>query len=171
MGVYTGIGSRETPLEIQAEMKVIGSFFAKNGHFVRSGHAKGADYAFEQGAGVSCLVYLPWTGFNSELPLLGSSYVVHPRIDLDALVYKFHPNYSKLTKGAFALHRRNGCQILGKKLDRPSTAVVCWTPGGTRGGGTGQALRIAQHYNIPILDMAYPENNTALKVLRNLRLV
>lgn len=35
--------------------------------------------------------------------------------------------------------------------------VICWTKEGKRGGGTGQALRIAQHFYIPIFDLALPD--------------
>ena len=34
--------------------------------------------------------------------------------------------------------------------------VICWTAGGQRGGGTGQALRIAEHLEVTIFDLAVP---------------
>ena len=71
-----------------------------------------------------------------------------------ALAEKFHPAWNRCSYGTKKLHARNGCQILGKNLQTPATMVVCWTPGGKGGGGTGQAIRIAKSLNIPIFDLA-----------------
>jgi hypothetical protein len=46
---YTGVGSRETPYEVQTVFKLVGEFLAKCGYVLRSGHAKAADQAFETG--------------------------------------------------------------------------------------------------------------------------
>ena len=46
---YAGIGSRETPIPILNQMTRIGSFLAPKNYTLRSGGAKGADSAFEQG--------------------------------------------------------------------------------------------------------------------------
>jgi hypothetical protein len=48
---------------------------------------------------------------------------------------------------------RNSFQVLGEDLETPATCVICWTPGGKGDGGTGQALRIARHYDVPIIDI------------------
>ena len=43
----------------------------------------------------------------------------------------------------------------------PSNFVVCYTPDGKASGGTGQAIRIAEYYNIPIYNLFYENiNNT-----------
>lgn len=47
---YAGIGSRGTPLDILRMMQQVAQGQAARGISLRSGHAKGADYAFEQGA-------------------------------------------------------------------------------------------------------------------------
>lgn len=44
---------------------------------------------------------------------------------------------------------RNIFQILGENLDNQTKLVICWTE-----GGTGQALRLAESLNIPIIDLA-----------------
>lgn len=46
---FTGIGSRETPLEILTFMKALGKWYAQHGYTLRSGGAIGADRAFEAG--------------------------------------------------------------------------------------------------------------------------
>ena len=46
---YTGIGSRETPIEIQKLFINVGRYLAKKKLILRSGGANGADQAFEKG--------------------------------------------------------------------------------------------------------------------------
>ena len=45
---------------------------------------------------------------------------------------------------------RNSYQVLGLKLDLPVQFIICYTDGN---GGTQQALRIANHYNIKIINL------------------
>lgn len=59
---------------------------------------------------------------------------------------------SILKDGAKKLQARNSHQVLGLDLNTPSDFIICWTKGGKGIGGTGQALRIAKAYNIPIFD-------------------
>ena len=40
--------------------------------------------------------------------------------------------------------------LLGAKLDNPVSALICWTTDGQPTGGTGQAIRIASGYGIPV---------------------
>lgn len=51
------------------------------------------------------------------------------------------------------LHGRNAHQVLGLYLDHPVSMVLCWTPEGKGGGGTGQAIRIAEAYGVTVYDM------------------
>ncbi len=48
-------------------------------------------------------------------------------------------------------------QVLGPDLKSPSSMVVAWTPGGAVTGGTGQALRMAETYQIPVRNLGNPE--------------
>lgn len=70
------------------------------------------------------------------------------------LAAKYHPNWDACSGHAKALHARNGVIMLGDWLDVPVRFVVCWTPDGKVVGGTGQALRIAAAYNIPVFNLA-----------------
>ena len=149
---YAGIGSRQTPQEILDQFVGIGFLLGKKDFVLRSGGAKGADCAFENGCFFSqgkMEIYLPWEKFNlKDSPLF--------RISQDAydLAEKFHPAWNNCSDAAKKLHARNGYQILGIHLRNPSNFVVCWSPGK---GGTEQALRIARHYEIPIFNF-YEEN-------------
>jgi hypothetical protein len=57
---------------------------------------------------------------------------------------------------------RNYFQIFGHEGAERSSFVICWTPDGANGttiltshesGGTGQAIRIASKYNIPVYNL------------------
>lgn len=163
--IITGIGARATPSDVLSQMEEIGRQLAANNYWVRSGHAQGADYAFEKGAGSHTIAYLPWAGFNSNLPLLGHSEVITSRKDREALVRGLHPNPDALSGGAWALMQRNTAQVLGLDLDTPSDFVVCWTEDGGPSGGTGMAIRLAERRDIPVINMFHEEWNSAEKVL------
>lgn len=148
---YTGIGSRETPADVLATMKRIAEAMALKGWTLRSGAAPGADSAFEAGAGGLKEIYVPWKGFN------GSDSTLLPTPEAFELAAQFHPAWNRCKRGAKALHARNGHQVLGHDLKTPSNLVICWTKDGLRGGGTGQALRIAEHHGILIHDLGLSE--------------
>jgi hypothetical protein len=42
--------------------------------------------------------------------------------------------------------------VLGHDLRSPSRFVVCWTADGRATGGTGQAIRIAEAYAVPVFN-------------------
>jgi predicted Rossmann fold nucleotide-binding protein DprA/Smf involved in DNA uptake len=46
---YAGIGARETPDDVLHLMYLLGRKLATDGYVLRSGHADGADLAFEKG--------------------------------------------------------------------------------------------------------------------------
>jgi hypothetical protein len=147
---YAGIGSRETPTEILTVFENIGQYLAQNNFILRSGHADGADQAFERGCDKvngKKEIYLPWNGFEGSKSNLiveyGEAYEIGE---------KFHPYWHNLKDGAKKLQARNSHQVLGKDLNTPSKFIICWTKNGKGQGGTGQALRIAKHYHISIFD-------------------
>jgi hypothetical protein len=141
-------------------MIIIAKQLAESGWLFRSGHADGADLAFEMG----CImgdglkeIFLPWKGFNKAPQNHRDYIVVRPTLELHDFSASFHPNWTACSQAAKLLHMRNGWQMLGPEGDRPTDMVVCWTPNGERSGGTGQALRIAEHFNIPVFDLALSE--------------
>lgn len=149
--IYTGIGSRQTPQDILDTMYEGAIQLADLGFTLRSGGANGADSAFEAGCtdGAGKMeIYLPWRLFNNN-----KSPLYTPSREAFHLAQSYHPNWSACSHGARALHARNCHQILGLDLQTPSDLVICWTQGGTGRGGTGQALRIAEAYEIPIFDL------------------
>ena len=158
MIVIAGIGSRKTPQNV---LEIFESFArtastGRNGYgaWFRSGHADGADYAFEKGAREKCVVYLPWDSFNHEQPLLGRATALN---HIDEAAFKFvlehEPHAASCSNGVKLLKCRNVFQILGRDMCSNSDLVVCWTPNGEVVGGTGLALKIAKEHNIPIINL------------------
>lgn len=170
--IFTGIGSRKTPEPYLYLMSFISVGLGDN-VTLRSGAAKGADTAFENGSGKS-EIYLPWKGFNdhqSELYLPNL-----PEYDTAIEIAKaIHPAWEKCSETAQKLHTRNVYQILGKNLDRPSDMVVCWTPDGANGyslqttqntGGTATAINLAAKNNIPVFNILNaPERKNVIEVV------
>ena len=135
---------------------------AAAGYVLRSGHAKGVDQAFEAGAGRQAQIFLPWASYEEEQPIQAA--YTRPKASSAAfpIAAKYHPAWSMMKRGSRLLHARNVHQVLGDKLDQPAAFVVCWTPDGTltgkhaQGGGTGQAIRIACAYEIPVFNLQVP---------------
>ena len=154
---YAGIGSRRTPPAVQEQMHAIAWGLAASGYILRSGGAMGADRAFERGASAK-EIYLMDGWYSAR-------HVVQPYPDglmerAEQFVWDYHPTPPRGNKFARKLLARNTFQILGLDLQTPSLFVLCWTPDGSldgRGpdsGGTGQALRVASAYGIPVFNFA-----------------
>jgi len=157
--IYAGIGSRQTPADVLEKMKFIATELAKSGWILRSGHADGADMAFETGAQAvqgKQEIFLPWWGFNNAPKRNVDPRFIVPIIHLETYnaVATYHPNWEACTMAARKLHCRNANQIFGKELDTPTDMVVCWTPGGEKKGGTAMAITIAERYDIPVFNLA-----------------
>lgn len=151
MAAYAGIGSRETPIEVIEAFERLGFWLASKGYILRSGHADGADSAFERGcvrANGTMEIYLPWKGFNES----ASEYILKQNDEAISIASRFHPAFDRLSQGAQKLQARNSYQVLGYDLNTPSKFVICWTKQGKGSGGTGQAIRLAKKYSIPVFD-------------------
>lgn len=149
MKIYAGIGSRETPMPILKQMVTMGAARALIGWKLHSGGAKGADSAFEAGCDLEAGHKHIFTAADATEEAL-------------AMAAQYHPAWSRCSSYARRLHARNMFIILGPSLDRPVDEVVCWTPNGGVTGGTGQALRVAQAYDIPVTNLYYGTLNTLL---------
>ena len=158
---FTGIGSRVTPRNKLIILRNTCASLARLGYTLRSGGAPGADQWCEAGAdhfNGSKEIYIPWRGFEG---IQDGLIVTDPRCE--EIAGAFHPGWANCKPGARKLHSRNVPQVLGETLDVPSRFVLCWTPDGSEGettfktGGTGQALRIAAHYNVPIFNVFHDD--------------
>lgn len=160
MNYYAGIGARRTPPEILELMEQLGYWLAEDDCVLRSGHAPGADQAFERGCGQAfgaAEIYLPWDSFERNVAIASSAEVVRfPSKGAFHLAEKFHPSWSQLSGGGRSLMARNCHQILGHDLQTPARFVLAWTPGAAMTGGTGQALRLAMAHDIRVFNLAVP---------------
>jgi hypothetical protein len=142
-------------------MRDYASRLAARGYILRSGGATGADTAFKLGAGQHD-IYLPWSGYNGQTGI-----VVGNDAYLRDISAPHHPAWAELTQGMRRLHTRNAAVICGHT--RPlvlSDFVLCWTPRGRGAGGTGQAIRIAEAYHVPVYDLALPHTQFEERWLR-----
>lgn len=166
---YAGIGSRKTPANILALMTRLAGALMADGWILRSGGAPGADEAFRAGCTNPLLheIYLPGESFNGHTSDLTGFYA-GPECrgwpEAQESVDKCHPNPAALNDFARALMARNALQVLGRDCRQPVGMVVCWTLGGQVAGGTGQALRIAADYNIPVRNLALPDVRAGVEV-------
>lgn len=150
---YAGIGSRVVKDDPQlfSKMVDIGAAMAERGWFLRSGGAIGADTAFERGAGPA-----PDDEIFLAKQRMGTPGIVDIRDVHYRFVRNFHEAPDALSDYATKLMARNGCQIFGVDFVNPSSAVICWTPGGAEKGGTRMAIRLAERAGIPVINLGAP---------------
>ena len=104
-------------------------------------------------------IYLPWYKFNNNNNNLYN--VSEESLKIEE---KYHPYWHNLKQGARKLMGRNSYQVLGLDLKTPTNFILCYTKGGKGSGGTGQALRIAKDYNIPIFDFGKYDTVDEMKI-------
>ena len=154
---YAGIGSRSTPHDILKLMKEFGRRAALSGYVLRSGAAKGADSAFEEGCDLANgekQIFLPWKGYNNST----STYYEDSLPQAYELAKMIHPAWNQLTAAARKLVARNMHQINGPQFYEPVEFVVCWTKDGCEShttygratGGTGTAICAASFHAVPV---------------------
>lgn len=156
---YAGIGSRETPESVLDIMFDLGYKLSLAEFTLRTGVAPGADQAFIRGACANnagdVVGYLPWPNFEADFVRAhGIDTEQAPGAWTFPIAAQFHPAWDSLSQGAQKLHARNVHQIRGWQETSPlSKFVVCWTKDGGPTGGTGQAIRIAEHYGVPVFNL------------------
>lgn len=152
---YAGIGSRQTPSGVLAIMERVAEWLDAKNYVLRSGGARGADQAFMRGARTRCELYLPWPKYETEAVEDAPWGFVLPEPSKEAmdLAERYHPAWSNCSQGARKLHARNMHILLGPQLLSPVSFIVCWTQGGRIQGGTGQAVRAAEDYQVPVINL------------------
>lgn len=155
---YAGIGSRETPEDVQDMMTEIASYLEERGYVLRSGNATGADQAFAKGVKTSAAqIWMPWVGFEKEFALQYYNheyrYVFIGDYEAHSSVTKYHPKPDALSEKGVKFMTRNYRQVIGYDGEPNSEFILCWTPEGKASGGTAQALRIAKDKSIPVYNL------------------
>lgn len=160
---YAGIGSRETPAEVLAQMTEVARELERRGYTLNTGVSfknkkEGADEAFYKG---TALLY------NLFSPEKQGS-----RTREQAIAKEVHPNPSALTEGALKLMARNTNQVFGDNLSTPVDFVLFYAKETNNPlrpqGGTGQAVEMARRKGIVTINMADPnwrsQLNTAIGI-------
>lgn len=163
--IIAGIGSRKTPEKTLEDIRAIGELCRSLKVFVRSGHAEGADMAFEEGAKEYTLVYMPWHDFGPKkkaAPARNYIYfddtpAISKKLAMES-VDKFHPAPHHLKWGGRVCLARDFFQVMGTSGKAPVSCIVCWAEPKGKGydevkGGTGQAVRIARANGLPVFNL------------------
>lgn len=165
---WTGIGSRETPKNIQKWMQAIAYIISKQGHTLRSGKAEGADLAFQRGLELAYFetkqgngeIYLPFDNWHRQYCCLWDVYVRSPNSTQKALkiASEIHGAWNKVRNIYRPYHIRNVFQIMGPRVaeDELSSFVLFWAPevNDVVSGGTATAVHLARSLNIPTFNMS-----------------
>lgn len=163
---YTGVGSRQTPPHILELMTKIARHLSEKGYILRSGHAEGADRAFEKGAGGKAIIYLPWPSFGQKpykddpgMPVLGTPVCNEAIWDNYYSILQTLGTRGDAYGAVKKLHGRNVAQVLGHDPQKPEPSKILfyWAPKDSQGnptGGTRTAVALAIYYNIPTIDLS-----------------
>ena len=169
---FTGVGSRpdRAPPDMLAVAVEIAKALSLAGYTCRTGGADGFDAAWLDGAtqgalegGAAPELYLPAPGFNGHQ----LATIATPSMAAYGIAARHHPAWSSCSLFAKKLHARNSHEVLGADLETPSKFLIAWTPDGADGinvpvsdvtRGTGQAIRIAVAWRIPVFNLRRPEH-------------
>ncbi len=161
MKLYAGVGSRETPNEVLALMQTVAGWLDARDWTLQSGHATGADWAFECGqTSQQARIFLPWKDFGCKpyksdpgRPVLGHA-IVTPRAELlsayeELVRLGIRDNNTNVSEAVRLLHGRNWLQVLGTQL----VVAYCKEEYGVPQGGTATAVKLAHHWQIPVFNL------------------
>ena len=152
-----GIGSRKTPKAILEWMKLMGAEIVKNGFWLASGNASGADQAWATGANTvnprRVHICLPWDEFERDQIWDANRLTVYTELprqtkrQISSLIKALHPAGDRLSDVHLALLGRNALIV------HQASAVIGWM-NPERPGGTGMAYILARRWNIPVFNVA-----------------
>lgn len=157
-GHWTAVGSREIT-HVAPHLKPILATYARImedlGYVLRSGAAVGSDAWFEAGVRHPSMkeIYLHKKGASGHPSELYG--VCDEALRIASII---RGGFGGLGNEGRMLHARNVYQVLGKDIKTPSKFLICWTFKGQKVGGTRTAIRLAENYNIPVLNLGAVEN-------------
>jgi len=169
--IYSGVGSRKTPLEICQIMTKIGEKLQNKGYILRSGAAIGADKAFEKNVNPKnkCI----YTVQNYDYSQENYDFCYNELISVwdKNLPFDEYENYSKI------LLLRDINQVLGSKntVLEKSKFLICYTPHERYElsppysvGGSRIAIRCALKHGIKVHNLVNPETLKTVKKWLNI---
>ncbi len=181
VGPWAGIGSRETPMDVQVLM----ARYARTAYDLgmgrlHSGDAIAADFAFWVGARLSNnfgklrpKIFLSRNGYQNrwhddELGFINAKSLPEEFYEkAGQLAFEARGGWWGLGAGGIALMTRNPFQLLDEDLEAPVKKCIYWgIPQGKTEkvrGGTNVGLQIAIRFNIPRMNLYYEENQRVLE--------
>lgn len=159
---FTGVGARYgVPQSVYERVDRIGRYLIGIGYKCRTGDAVGMDAAWRHISQPDCEFYAPKTRSN---PLPGARIIVDERYRLaKQITRQHHPYFHNLNDFDAELQIRNVFEVLGEDVNDPSEFLICWTKDGSEKktsketGGTGQAIRLAIAYNVPVFNLYHSD--------------
>lgn len=169
--IYTGVGSRQTPLRQRQFLTSISKRLSATGFHLRSGHADGADKAFERGTN-NKTVFTPWKTFNGFtgkfIPLTDEVY------NLASIYYnEYRPKvkWIDMKDSVKKLMARNIYQVIGSDINNPNPSdfLICYADVDSENnrvmGGTGFTVFVAQKFEVPIFNISQIDDLKDIKYL------
>lgn len=166
--VFTGVGHRKgVPDDIRKKAEMLTTWLCQRHVRLRTGDADGMDRIFREAAPKDmCDFFAPLGRFNPhrDAIIIGPSELYNcPYREAVDITANTHPTFHYLGDFERELHIRNVFEVLGPNLDHPADFLICWTKDGAETkttrltGGTGQAIRIANKYGIPVFNLQRPD--------------
>ena len=139
----------------------IGKHLADKGYTLRSGGARGADAAFENGCdSVMGSKEIFYANNNKGTLMLAEAIPI-----AEQMAASVHPAWDRCNTYVRKLQTRNMAQVLGADLKHPVDFLVCWTKNGEKIGGTATAISVAEMNNIPVFNLYFESDLQKLREL------
>ena len=156
--VFTGIGGRLIGSNHINLLYKIACLLEQDGWRCRTGDASGSDSVFRDAYIPNPMNIYVFSARAVQVDLYGTADRARE------IMYKYHPNPDAVRRSKFSeyLLTRDVYQVLGPSLEDPSKIVICYTEEGKLKGGTAMAIRIANAYGIPVLNIGNPKHYNAV---------
>lgn len=160
--LYSGVGAREAPPAVLAQITDLARQLSALGWILRSGGARGCDAAWLAGASQAG-IFLPDRHHEGYQPREGVRFLREPTDEAREIAKAYHPAWHRLPDSTRRLMARNVHVVMRADCNTRSRLLVCWTRDGSDGatipttsaaGGTGHAIRVAAAYGVPVLNLA-----------------
>lgn len=162
--IFTGIGSRLIDSKHINLLYKIACLLEQDDWKCRTGNASGSDSVFRDAYATNSYNLSIYTPAQVQIDLCGNA------SKAKEIMYKYHPNPDAVRCNKFSecLLARDVYQVLGPNLREPSKIIICYTQNGELKGGTTMAIRIANAYGIPVLNIGNPKHyNAVLDYINN----
>lgn len=158
---FAGVGPRNTPSDVLAEMTAMGELFASLNWIGCSGFGQGADQAWlEKVPHKQQEVWLPWGNYNRaqlDTDKEKRFRILVPTEVMNSIASKHYAqNWNAASQGVRLLMMRNVAIMLGNHGNQPVDLVAYWQSEENEFsmfGGTNHGIRVAVEAGIPCFNI------------------